>query len=168
MSKRGARSLVLGFIHVARPTPEAFRAGYLLTTDYGRPIEFHYTSTLRIPRRQQILHGARFEETLHAEILAKPMTDRQTTAPQIILVDSTALLALRARIPAPVVYLRSDSRTEDRSFSAIAHGDHPKDAGVFEKIRGITPTGFDWFEPFERIEAALAEIREPSAALDAA
>lgn len=165
MARPAPRSLVLGFLHVARPSTNTYRAGYLLTTDYGRPIEFHYTTQVNVSPLQQALYGATFERILYAEVLAKPMTDRQSAAPQMIVVDASPLLELRRRIPAPVVAV--SRQVGEHGIAAIAQREHPNDLAVFEKVCAMTPSGFDWMEPFERIAAALSEIADPATSLAA-
>jgi hypothetical protein len=152
------RSLVLGFLDVVRESAELFRGGYLIATDYGRPIEFHYTSQASVPRSHQLLYGPDFEPIFFADHLAKPMTDRQSSAPQLIVVGSPALVRLRGSIPAPVVHVTRAA--EGSSFLAHTHPDHPKDRAVFEKVAGLVPPGFDWLEILERVRGALSEVKE--------
>lgn len=168
MSSPASRSLALGFLHVRRSSPETFRGGYLLTTEYGRPIEFHYSSEVVVPRSHQVLFGRQFEPLLSAEVLAKPMTDRQSTAPRLILVDTPALLDLRRLIPAPVVLLSTVAEGGEAILKSQTHPEFDKDLAAFEKIRTLVPPGLDWMEPFARIEEALAEIKEPSISFHAA
>ncbi|MBY0587934.1 hypothetical protein K2X85_12210 [bacterium] len=154
------RSLVLGFVGVRRESSTTFRAGYLLVTDYGRPIEFHYTAPVTVPQSHQLLYGPDFEPIFFSESLAKPMTDRQSAAPHLIVVASPALLRLRQMIPAPVVYVFRVS--PDGPWACQSHPEFAKDQGIFEKAASMVPPGFDWREIFERIDAALAETKETS------
>jgi hypothetical protein len=101
-------------------------------------------------------------------MLAQPLTDRQSVAPRIVLVERANLLELRRRIPAPVVLI--EPRTTDSPapepgesaahFRAVTHPEFPDDSVAFERIRELTPSSFDWLEPFDRLSAALSEIRE--------
>ncbi|MGL4464407.1 MAG: hypothetical protein ACRC1K_19825, partial [Planctomycetia bacterium] len=189
------------------------------------------------------LYGAGFDPYVYVDLLAQPMTERQTTAPRILLVDHPALLELRRFIPAPVVYLRAPASADDsvlqppadwtdgvdaeasadpacsmesmddsqdadvaamestdepaagaevgaevggtgdaegvhvdavaltpRAVAAPAppvhaevHADHAVDQAAFDKCRRLTPAGFDWLEPFQRLADALSEIREATA-----
>jgi hypothetical protein len=170
MSKPGGKGVVLGFLTVRPTATEGLRGGYLLTTDYGRPIEFHYTSEFRLTGPERLLFGTPPPEYLHVEMLAQPLTDRQTVAPRIVLVDRPNLLELRRRIPAPVVLIESPSAESPElaadqtrhlaAFRSQTHVEFPDDAIAFERIRELTPSSFDWLEPFDRLAAALAEIRE--------
>lgn len=159
----GSKSLVLGFMDVRRESSDAFRAGYLLTTDYGRPIEFHYTTAVSVPKSHQILYGPDFEPVFFSEHLAKPMTDRQSSAPQLVAVGTPALLRLRMSIPAPVVHLARP--VKEGPIVATANSAYPKDQTIFEKVAGMVPPGFDWMELFDRLQGALAEVKETPAPL---
>lgn len=175
MAVSGNKSIVLGFMTVARKP--ALRGGYLLTSDYGRPLEFHYTSEVRVTGPQRLLHGPDLEEYLYSETIAKPMTDRQTKPPKIILVNEVKMLGLRRLIPAPVVHLFLSEREESLESAdenpqeqppqvqAVCHADYPQDLAAFDKIRELVPACFDWLEPFERIDRALAEIKDPDTRL---
>lgn len=161
MAKAGDKPVVLGFLTVRETATGGYRGGYLLTSEYGRPIEFHYTTELKASRRHQILHGAGYEDYIYAEVLAKPMTDQQGTAPRAILVDRPQLLALRPLIPAAVLYLNPETAGTSGQISAIVHPNHGQDQPAFGVLGKIVPSNFDWMEPFERIAEALSEIQDP-------
>lgn len=171
----GAKPLVLGFMAVREYSSGGLRAGYLLTTGFGRPIEFHYTSEVRFQRQQRLLFGTTFEAYALAELLGKPLTDRQSTAPRIIVVNRRGLLELRRHIPAPVVFLEPRSAEAEArvgqmttetalppAVSAVCLPEFAQDIQAFEKIRALAAANFDWHEPFERLDQALVEITEPS------
>lgn len=100
-----SRHLVLGFM-TARTTPGGVRGGYLICNEYGRPIEFHYTSEVRITKAHHILYGAGIERYVHAEVLGRALIERQTKAPHLLITDCAPMLELRRAIPAPMVWVR--------------------------------------------------------------
>ena len=151
--------VVLAFLTVRPTSDDAVRGGYLLTTRHGRPIEFHYTADLRLRGPQRLLFGSRIEEFLEVDLLAMPLVERQSAAPNIIVVDRPALLELRTRIPAPVVLLEPSDAAE-QPWAARAHPTCEGDYLEFRAILDLTPPNFDWLEPFERLGAALGEVRE--------
>ena len=153
---------VIGFLKVRESAAMGFRAGYLLTNEYGKPIEFHFTSELVVQKTHRLLYGAGFEPYLFVEVLGKPLTDRQSTAPRAVLVDHPALLGLRKQIPAPVLFISLSGG--DGDATAETHAEHPEDLAAFDKLRDWVPSGFQWSEPFERILSALEEVEEPNAA----
>lgn len=154
-----SRRIVLGFLSVRETPSGGLRGGYLLTTEFGRPIEFHYTTEF-VPRRpHRVLYGDHFEPALYSEVLCKPMTDRQTTAPCLIAADRPAILHLRPLIPAPLVLILPNSVESASSRPRVeTHASFPGDLASFEKTRELAAVNFDWLEPFARIALALVEI----------
>ena len=159
MAKPELKNIVLGFLTVRDIESSGLRGGYLLTSEYGRPLEFHYTSVLHISKVQRALHGSGFEPYVYAQVLALPLTERQTTPPQMIVVDHPALLEIRKRIPAPVLLFERESE------QLTPHVDFQHDLQAMEKLRTYLPVSFNLHEPFERIEQAIHELREQSAAM---
>jgi hypothetical protein len=151
--------IVFAFLTV-RPTPDGgFRGGYLLTTQHGRPIEFHYTSDMRLRGPQRLLFGERIDEFVEVDLIAVPLVERQSVTPTVVVVDRTTLLELRTRIPAPVACL-GPSDSQGSKWSLRVHSTQPDDEPEFLNIVALAPPNFDWLEPFDRLAAALAEIRE--------
>lgn len=151
-----SKPLLLGFVKVLSPAPEEYRGGYLLTTDFGRPVEFLYTGPFRVRSTDRLLHGREFEEYLFSEVLAKPMTDRQSSAPRVVFAQQPPLLGLRRLIPAPVLLVQRTG--VDSAVEARPHPDFEPDRAAFDRVRSLVPPRFDFLEPFERIDAAIAEI----------
>ena len=151
--------VVFAFLTI-RSTPDGgLRGGYLLTTQHGRPIEFHYTSEMRLRGPQRLLFGERIDEFVEVDLMAMPLIERQTSTPTIVVVDRVQLLELRTRIPAPVVCLQP-SDFEDAKWNALVHSTQPDDDAEFRSVVALAPPNFDWLEPFDRLAAALGEIKE--------
>jgi hypothetical protein len=151
--------VVFGFLTVRATPTDGIRGGYLLTTQYGRPLEFHYTAEVRLRGPQRLLFGARVDEFVEVDLLAVPLTERQSSAPCIVVVDRPALLELRSRVPAPVVCL-GPSDDSSALWSVQVHEAQSTDHAEFLNAVEIAPPRFDWLEPFERLGAALAELRD--------
>jgi hypothetical protein len=148
-----------------RDTPSGGRrGGYLLTTEYGRPLEFHYTTEVRFRGPQRVLYGAASGRRLDVELFALPLVDRQFAPPQIVFVDDEWLLGLRESTPAPVVALIECDAVGCEPWQALVHDRHRHDLSAFEAVRTLCPPSFDWLEPFARLTEALAELRDPRAA----
>jgi len=159
MSQPHPTRVVFGFLTV-RPTPtDGLRGGYLLTTQHGRPLEFHYTAEVRLRGPQRILFGARVDEFIEVDLLALPLTERQSAAPSVVVVDRLPLLELRTRIPAPVVCL-GPSDDPIAPYSIQVHPTQPADHAEFLNAVELAPPAFDWLEPFDRLTAALSELRD--------
>ena len=149
------RRIVLGFLTVQRTADGGLRGGYLLTSEYGRPQEFHYTTELVIAGRQRTLYGGIALECLHVETFALPLLARQTVAPHAVMVDVPSLLEVRPRIPAPIFLVRPGE--------IVPHPQFPLDAELLDRLRAVVPPSFSWSEPFDRLAEALGEIRDAKA-----
>jgi hypothetical protein len=163
MSQPNFPRVVFGFLTVRPTQSDGVRGGYLLTTEHGRPIEFHYTSEVRLRGPQRILFGVRVEEFLEVDLVALPLIERQSVVPSVVVVDRPALLELRTRIPAPVVCL-GPSDDPNQPWSVQVHSTQPADHPEYTKAVDFAPPNFDWLEPFERLTVALSEIRETNLA----
>ena len=163
MAKAGRKPLVLGFMTVVENDRSEIRGGYLLVNQHGRPIEFHYTDPLMFTRPQRLLYGASFEPVVYGELLGKGMTDRQGTAPGIVLVDHQALLELRPHVPAPVLLPLIPAEGRDPGADSPpprCHPRFPQDLAAFSKIGELVSARFDWAEPFDRIHRTLDAVSE--------
>ena len=155
MSEPLERRVVLGFLTVRRTTSGGLRGGYLLTSEYGRPLEFHYTTELRIAGPQRVLYGGAAPECLYVEAFGLPLLARQTLAPQLLLTDAPTLLDVRPRIPAPMLLVQTGDIAAHRNF--------PDDRALLDRMQSYVPPNFSWTEPFERLSEALGEIRDARA-----
>lgn len=159
------KSMALGFLTVDSDEREALRGGYLIVSDHGRPLEFHFTLPLSFTNQERVLYGRQFGKLVHVEQIAKPLTDRQSMAPRAIFVDRPTLLGLRECVPAPVLCVSGGGQIQPVNSqptlpSVVFHPDFPSDALAFDKLRGLIGVSFDWLEPFERIRAALEATRQ--------
>ncbi|HEY1860697.1 MAG TPA: hypothetical protein VGG61_10105, partial [Gemmataceae bacterium] len=68
-------TLNLGFLTVVRDA-NGFLGGYLVTNQWGRPLEFRLSTALQPNRVQQILYGDTLEPYLCAEVIAKTLLDK--------------------------------------------------------------------------------------------
>ena len=163
-----ADPFVLGFLTVRKTAADGHRGGYLLAGATGRPLEFHYTSEVRLDPQQRTLHGDRWRQTLFVESLAVPMTRHQTRRPVAVVVDSHPLLELRRHVPVPVLRVASAAEMEDDGRCRFeAHDAFAADLEILGRFAEEVSERFDWCEPFERLAEALAEIREPTVSLAA-
>lgn len=207
---KSAVEISVGFLLVKPTQRGGLRGGYLITSAYGRPIEFHYTGEILVPPPQRVLYGTRFEPAVYGETIGKALTDRQSRAPKLIAVTQPACMSLRRLIPAPMVCVgaattpapsgsvqvdaaepvttlpltgglttrlsapaaEGDDVAAEASaepsvpttpwpWEVATHPEFPQDAAAWQSLRTLLPLRFDWLEPFERLDLALSEIRDP-------
>jgi hypothetical protein len=163
MSAADESSLALGFMAVRAASCDRLRGGYLLTTPFGRPIEFHYTTELVIRRPHRVLYGEALEPYVFSHIIALPLFARAAVSPHLVIVTSRSFLDLRPFVPVPVVQIGPANEIR-ATFSApqiTAHWKYASDVAAYESANACVAAGFDWLEPFQRIEQALAEVSDP-------
>jgi hypothetical protein len=136
MSASASRPIHLGFLTV-RSSARGLRGGYLIVNRHARPVQFLHTTEISVGRAARALYGPEFARHILIDGLARPLTERQSIAPSLILVDDPSLLGLRESVPAPVIAVtprRTDRlaplpRANDSSPALSDSGWAERDAG---------------------------------------
>jgi hypothetical protein len=167
-------ALHLGFLTFV-PEATGLVGGYLVTTAWGRPLEFRLTSAVQPNRVQQVLYGDTLTTYLHADLIGRTLIEKTTTPARLIITDSEAALELRPRFGLPVAWLTHEGDAEAvrraeagqalRPALAGRHGPllvHPQFVeelpALTEMLSGLDP-GLDLSEPFQRVREAVSEAR---------
>ena len=167
-------SLNLGFLTVAHE-PNGFVGGYLVTNQWGRPLEFRLSTAVQPNRVQQVLYAATLEPYVCADLIGKTLVEKTSAPAGLVLTDCAAALDLRLRLEVPVVWLAPPDdpavarMTEaglcarpaaDGRAAVLCHPRCPADVPVvrevLEKVDGLV----DPAEPFARIREAMGEARK--------
>lgn len=153
----------LGFLTILQE-PSGHLGGYLVTNQWGRPLEFRLSTAVQPNRVQQILYGATLSTYLCAEVIGKALVEKAVARPQLILTDIEAALELRHHVPVPIARLAQASRHRERPEEAAAvletHPHYLEDAEYVARWLERQGKGLDLAEPFARIREALAEARK--------
>jgi hypothetical protein len=146
-------ALNVGFLTVAREGP-AYVGGYLVTNQWGRPLEFRLSTAVQPNRVQQILYADTLEPYICGDLIGKTLVEKTGIGVQVVVTDTPAALDLRNRIETPVVLLGHGGEVPS------GHPRYPDDAAAIEtllrQLRGV----LDLVEPFGRIREAMAEARK--------
>jgi hypothetical protein len=144
----------MGFLSILRESA-GYLGGYLVTNQWGRPLEFRLSSAIQPNRVQQILYGESLEPYLCADLIGKTLVDKSATAAEVVLTDHPAALDLRRRVDVPVALVKLD----DPAGPLTAHPHFGADTPVLRDL--VDRLGnFDFAEPFTRIREAIAEARK--------
>lgn len=151
----------LGFLTVLRDV-NGFLGGYLVTSRWGRPLEFRLTTAVQPNRVQQILYGDTLERYLCGELIGKALFEKTATPVQFVLTDKEAALDLRRHVGVSLAWLPPSSEAKpaagnDGGF--VCHREFPDEQNVRELLEQLDPS-FDLAEPFARIREAIAEARK--------
>jgi hypothetical protein len=165
----------LGFLTIMHQN-NGYSGGYLVTNLWGRPLEFRLSSAVQPNRIQQILYAGTLQSYLCADLIAKALVEKVSTAAQCIFTDCEAVLDLRLCVEVPVVCLGVDgSRSQIANFHPTADGEpengpkkspvlyHPRfhaDAQTVRELFERLDGALDLAEPFARIREAMSEARK--------
>jgi hypothetical protein len=145
-------SLNIGFLTVLREA-NSFIGGYLVTNQWGRPLEFRVSTAVQPNRVQQILYAETLEPYICGDLIGKTLVDKTGQAVQIVITDTEAALDLRNRLDLPVVLLQTDATIR-------GHARYPGDAAVIAEITENLRGTLDLTEPFKRVREAMSEARK--------
>jgi hypothetical protein len=166
--------LNLGFLTVLHEQ-NGYLGGYLVTNQWGRPLEFRLSTAVQPNRVQQILYGGTLQPYICADLIGKTLVDKTSIAPQLVVTDTEPVLDLRLRLEVPVVWL---APPENRLAVTLAGAGaevsparpgrgpilcHPRFTAEVPAIREMLDhlTGtVELGEPFARIREAISEARK--------
>ena len=173
MPQSSVASLNLGFLTIQHDA-NGYLGAYLVTNNWGRPLEFRLSTPVQPNRIQQILYGATLQPYICADLIARTLVEKTSTAAECILTDCEAVLDLRPHVRVPVVWLApaedpvAEDLAEEGAVVLPARDNqgpvlrHPRfaedGAAVKEMLEQLQ--GLELAEPFARIREALGEARK--------
>jgi hypothetical protein len=166
-------NLNLGFLTVLHES-NGYVGGYLVTNQWGRPLEFRLSTAVQPNRVQQILYGGTLQAYICADLIGKTLVDKTGIPIQLVVTDQEAVLDLRLRLDAPVVWTAPASDPLAARLGAAgalvrpaAEGKatlmcHPRYLSDLPALRTLLERldGMDLAEPFGRIREAISEARK--------
>ena len=164
----------LGFLTVLHEA-NGYLGGYLVTNNWGRPLEFRLSTAVQPNRVQQILYAGTLKAYLCADLIGKTLVDKTTTAVHLLVTDTGDVLELRHRVDMPVVWVAAadDPASQARLDSetcvetgrrgrgpVLVHPRFPGDVPVVRELLTALEGIVDLTEPFARIREAISEARK--------
>src|SRR5262245_21405555 len=101
-----APALNVGFLTIFHET-NGYLGGYLVTNQWGRPLEFRLSTAVQPNRVQQILYGGTLQPYICSDLIGKTLVDKAGVPVQLVVTDTEAALDLRLRLEVPVAWLPS-------------------------------------------------------------
>jgi hypothetical protein len=162
-------ALNLGFLTVLQEG-NGYVGGYLVTNQWGRPLEFRLSTIVQPNRVQQILYGQTLSPYICSDLIGKALVEKTSLAPSLIVTDSQIVLDLRLHTDLPVAWL-GPRETGGPSSSGLCPIDscpwplyrHPHFQGDLAQIRALVERldgVLDLAEPFGRVREAICEARK--------
>lgn len=99
-----AEATNLGFLTVLHEAT-GYLGGYLVTNDWGRPLEFRLSSAVQPNKVQQILYGPTLVSYVCADLIGKTLVDKAGSPVRLVFTDREEVLDLRLKLEVPVVWL---------------------------------------------------------------
>jgi hypothetical protein len=150
LTSREDNTLNLGFLTVLRDG-NTYQGGYLVTNQWGRPLEFRLSTAVQPNRVQQILYAETLEPYICGDLIGKTLVEKTGAPVQLVVTDTEAALDLRNRQDVPVVFLAPQPRW---------HARYPDDRQLVEQTLDQVRGTLDLAEPFQRIREAMNEARK--------
>jgi hypothetical protein len=162
-------TLNLGFLTVLHE-PTGYLGGYLVTNNWGRPLEFRLSTAVQPNKVHQLLYGPTLVPYICADLIARTLVEKTATQAQLLLTDTEAVLDLRLKVSTPVVWVTGrDYQPVDESLvvrpataprgPVLCHAKLPGDVAVVRELFE-SMDGLDLCEPFVRIREAMSEARK--------
>ena len=161
-------TLQVGFLTILQEN-NGFLGGYLVTNQWGRPLEFRLSTAVQPNRIHQILYGHTLPGYLCGELIGKTLVEKCTATVQFIVTDQADVLHLRPHVEAPVLCVGKGSdampsiclrEQQGEKPAVFGHARFPNDRDAALGFLESTESGLDLAEPFARIREALAEARK--------
>jgi hypothetical protein len=159
--------LNVGFLTILQDATGGHLGGYLVTNQWGRPLEFRLSSAVQPNKVQQILYAGTLEAYLCADLIGHALVSKASVPVGLIVVDREAALDLRRKAECPVAFLSPGADTTGLAVSLPAnrgflhcHPAHPTDVAALRALLATLEGCLDLAEPFTRIREAIAEARK--------
>jgi hypothetical protein len=161
--------LSLGFLTVLQEG-NSYLGGYLVTNQWGRPLEFRLSSAVQPNKVQQVLYAATLVPYLCADLIGKTLVDKAGLPVHCVVTDREPVLDLRLKLEAPVAWLLPPEDARATGAAVLpgpggrgrlwCHPRFPADAPAVQDLLGQLDANFDLAEPFARIREAITEARK--------
>lgn len=160
-----------GFLTVLESQIHGLFGGYLVLSPQGRPLEFRCSTPVLPSRAQVILYGPALRSYLLSEVIGRTLVESAEVPVAAIFTNDRDMLPLAALRPEDVLYVapheegQGGAKPDRANMAQIGPWMIATYAGVLhnvEKLRALIDplaTHVDLCEPFERIQAALAEAQ---------
>jgi hypothetical protein len=161
----------LGFLTILQES-NGFLGGYLITNQWGRPLEFRLSTAVQPNRIHQILYGQTLQGYLCGELIGKTLVEKCTAQPQYIVTDNADALHLRPHVAVPVLLLGEPGASSaepqavcvrpagEKRPAVFAHARFQEDKEAIEQLLLRLDGRLDLNEPFVRVREAIAEARK--------
>lgn len=153
--------IILSYLMCPQDAAGAYLGALMLTDGRTRPLHFSFVSPIRPTKIQRILYGSTLDEHLKVDVIGKKLLKDLPYAPEILLVDTPDLIAVRRVAELPTAFLTrvSDGEVEPGRLTSLHYdtGAQTDDQETIGQVLASLETVVDLVEPFIRMRDALKE-----------
>ncbi len=173
-----ASAITVGFLTVQQD-PKGYVGGYLVTNQWGRPLEFRLSTAVQPNKVQEILYAQTLQPYICGDLIGKTLVEKTGCPVRMVVTDTAAALDLRHKLDVPVIWIAQARRvavgfgeqtpaphpdlpcpTIHVRQSLHCHGDYPEDAEIVEELLDGDAKKLDLSEPFFRVREAMGEAKK--------
>jgi hypothetical protein len=167
-------TLNLGFLTILHEA-NGYMGGYLVTNQWGRPLEFRLSTAVQPNRIHQILYADTLQPYLCADLIGKTLVEKTSLPAQFLVTDHPSALDLRLRLELPVAWLAASDDPLAKELAGgdacvrppsgklgavVCHARFATDVPVVRDLLERLDGQLDLAEPFLRIREAMSEARK--------
>ena len=161
----------IGFLTALEDSQHGFFGGYLVLSEWGRPLEFHCSTPVLPNQAQRILYGKTLSAYVLGDLIGQTLLGKSQLPVQAILTDQREMLGLTLVRDEIIICVESNDRTEeDLEESAVPRftlGGYRLfgtstclwQPGEQAQALQNLASHVDLAEPFERIREAIREAQ---------
>lgn len=160
-----------GFLTVQESPVHGLFGGYLVLSPQGRPLEFRCSTPVVPSRAQAILYGPTLRGYLLSEVIGRTLVESAEVPVSAIFTNDRDLLPLAGLRPEDVLYVApieagqgaapsgKNQAAQVGRWMVETYAGGLRTVEQLQALIGPLMTHVDLCEPFERIQAALAEAQ---------
>ena len=99
----------IGYLATSEINSTSYVGGLLIVNSNARPLEFHCTVPFLPSRSQRVLYGASLSGSLMTEDIPRALFKKAKHRPDVVFVNSMAMLAVQAELEQPVACIQVTS-----------------------------------------------------------
>jgi len=164
--------LAYGFLTTWEDPTHGFFGGYLILSEWGRPLEFHCSTPVLPNRAQRILYGATLRSYVLGELIGQTLLAKSKLPVEAVITDQQEMLTVPLLRDETVVYIDrpdpDDPASEEEFTSPSCTVGEYRITGTnsctwrAEELAAVLnrlSEQVDLCEPFERIRGAIREAQ---------
>lgn len=174
MSASGSSaSFLFGYLAFVPLDGHSMVGGYLIVTDFARPVEFHCTAPVCPTRTHEILYGPTLRSVLCSEQIGPALINQTELRPRLLVTDECTALAMRPKTSCPIALVEEKIEGEatpttewslECGQSVVTSSvDSAKDHQLISQALGRLTGNWEIAEPLDRIRAAIQEAQKAAA-----